>query len=231
MAQSATPISKRLRYLHGTLFCLNLAFAFAVPATDSLVLMAGQHIELAGHGGGEGSLNLLDRILLAINQSFYHWPALTLGSLTADTLLTSLTLVLFGLLLLTLRLIAKTGAIGIVLNQVAGIAALAAVPLSWLLPTSSGMSWMVALYFAVIGGALYLSRKRPNPAWFIILIIHYGFIGWVLYGSRSMGGPSFMWHIVWMWPALLSLVSPCAALVWVLYFMRQRMDLKKQSGN
>jgi hypothetical protein len=239
MVKDITPTSKHLRRLHQVLFCLNLSSAFAVPATDSLVLIAVRHIELAAHGGGEGSLSLLDRILLAINQSLYHWPARTLGSLTADILLTNLMLVFFGLLLLTLRLIAKTGAIDIVLNQMAGIAALAAVPVVWLLysPTRGvylleNPSWYaVVLEFAIIGGALYLARKKPNPAWFVVLVVHYSAWGSVLL-PRAWG--PLAWErsgspLGYYWAIIAYVVSICAGFIWAFYTMRLQASVGQTS--
>jgi hypothetical protein len=173
-----------------------------------------------------GSHDSFRQVLLRINFFFYHEPVF--APLATDVILTGLTLIFFLLLLLLLRVFARAGAIDVVLNLVAGIAALAAVPMSWLFrePTYTGI-WVLALYFAVIGGALYLSRRRPNPAWFVVLLVHYSVSGYAILQTSAPGffdWPRYLLDLPSMWPYLLSLVSPCAGLVWALYVMRTPMQ-------
>src|SRR5579864_7420227 len=170
MTDNISGSTKRLRTLHEVMFSLNLGFAVALLATLSL---SGRRIGLV-HGRPEVH-DLFLETLIRINAFFHLHPLDWLG---IDVVLTILTLAFFVLLLAAVQFIARTGAIDIILNWVAAIAALAAVPISWVSNHSvvgSGSSanttiWLLlALEFAVVGSAFILTRKRPIPAWFLVL--------------------------------------------------------------
>jgi len=215
MANDAPGVGRRLRFVREILFSLNLGYALALVTTFLLVRRSWAH-------GATGSRDLFERVLLRVNLWFYH--SAVLGPFGTDAVLTSFMLIFFLLLLLVLRLVARAGATSIVLNHVAGIAALAAVPLSWVFnkPTYTGV-WVLALYFAVVGGALFLTRRRAKPAWFVVLIAHYSVCGYAVLRSSAPGGfewPRYHLDLPSMWPYLLSPVSPCAGFAWALYVTR-----------
>jgi hypothetical protein len=209
-----------LRHSHQILFCLNLGFAIALALILFLVNRAA-----SSHGKALVSRFFLEAIVrIEIFAHLHVWQ----DSLAVDVMLTGFTVLFFLVLLLLLRFIARTRARNIILNPIAGVAALAAVPVAWFshdpgagayLPADPRAWFAVALEFAAIGGSLYLTRKIPRPAWFIVLVVHYGAWFWAL---RHGAWDQYFWngsalHLVRGWPIILSVLSPCAAFVWALY--------------
>jgi hypothetical protein len=215
MGDSTPPRTTCLRISHEILTSLNLAFALALAMTLAIERRSELHIARTG------AHDIFRELLLRINLFFYHQAAL--APLAIDTVLAALTFTLFLLSLLALRLLARAGPMQAVLGPVAGIAALAAVPVTWVFhrPGYVGM-WTLPLYFAVIGGALYLTRRRASPSWCVVVTVHYAVFAWVL--SHWPTPDSGIWpdrplNLLSMWPMLFSLISPCAGFVWVLYFL------------
>src|SRR6267378_3222871 len=226
MTEDVTGATRRLRSLHEIMFCLDLGFSIALAAT---LLLLGRRIGLV-HGRPEVRDPFLET-LIRINTFFHLHPLDPLG---VDVVLTAFTLAFFVLLLVLVRLIARTGAIDITLNFVAAAAALTAVPISWFPyhPIAGGYSmntpmWLVlALEFAVVGGALLWTRRRPIPAWFIVLILHYGIWLWFLWHGpwNPFFLPASLVPMASQWPILLSIVSPCSGFVWAVYRIHMRRD-------
>lgn len=202
--------SKLSAFSQQVIFCLNLAFGLAMGTTrilerkSELTLMA------------TGVHDRFRQVLLKLGVFFYGGPVL--APLAIDVVLTALTIAFFVLLALTLKAIPRSDAAAPAWNLVAGLSALAAVPLSWLFfePTFTG-AVVLALYCSLVGGALFLTRHRASPTWFVVLILHYGLCGYAILGASTpgqFGWPRYSLDLPSMWPYLLSVVSPCAGVVW-----------------
>ncbi|MGC1107058.1 MAG: hypothetical protein WA876_11005 [Candidatus Acidiferrales bacterium] len=223
MTETMQSSRKFLRHSHEILFCLNSGFAIAL----ALILFLASR-SAASHGKSPSGRLFLEVIIkIEIFAHLHAWE----NSLAFDVMLTGFTILFFLVLLLVLRFIAGTRARHAILNSIAGMAALAAVPVVWFsyqpgagayLPADLRVWYAVALEFAVIGGALYLTRKIPKLAWFIVLVVHYSVWFWALRdGAWSFyfwrPRPDFIFNLDVGWPIILSIVSPCAGFVWALY--------------
>jgi hypothetical protein len=216
MAQTAAAARGPVRLLREELFSLNLGYGLALLTTFLLVRRSTLHL-------GMGYRDLFDRVLLRLDFRFYHSPVF--GPFGIDVVLTGLTTIFFLPLWVASRHFTRGGADGVVLRLVSGVAALAAVPTSWAFSSPThALMWMLALYYAVIGGALFLTRRRPNPAWFAVLAVHYSVCGYVILQADAPGGfewPRHQMDLQSMWPYLASLVSPLAGFVWAFFVTRR----------
>ncbi len=210
----------RIQKLHIVLTSLNLAFAIAIALISCLTRKP-----LAFVHGNAISPDSFHKILIMLNS---HFGRALWDPLGAEIALIGLAFLLFVVLFFVMRVAARTQA-DYLLTSVAGIAAICAVPVAWFpydwkLGTYSAIdprSWYVlVLELSVIGGALYLTRRRPAPWWFAILAIHYSACAWFLFQRAwpSMGTTLNTW-----WPPLASLVSPCAGFVWAQYVRHESL--------
>jgi hypothetical protein len=164
---------------------------------------------------------LFRQILITINTHLGRVPWDPLGAKVA---LISLTLLIFVILLLLLNLLLTNRAADVTLNAAGGVAAICAVPIS-LFPYEPSLStysfmdqrawYAVILELAIIGGALYLTRKRANPLWFGILGVHYAVWGWFLSQRAWLSSGDLL--LDWRSAFALSLLASCAGFVWIFY--------------
>jgi hypothetical protein len=153
------------RYFHQTLFCLNAGFAVALA-----LILFSQSRYVASHGESLSGRFFPKAIIeIEILAHLHAWQ----DSLAFDALLSGFTLLFFSVLFLLLHLTRYSRARHIVLNPIAGATALCAVPFAWFsyqagagayLPADPRIWFTVALEVAVVGGALYLTRKIRRPA-------------------------------------------------------------------
>lgn len=220
MIENISRDTKRFGVLHQVLFCLNLGFAVALFIT---LLLVEKRVPFV-HGNAQ-SPDMFHRIWFDINIVLHRPPLHPLGG---DFVLMGFTLVFSVLFLFCMYLLPRVAVDKFILSQAAGVTALVAVPLSWFFQAHGSGIWMIVLELFVIGGALYLSRARPNPLWFIVLLIHYCLWSWFVYVEQVMvlGIGPFRWprdyglNLAAVWPLIFSLVAPCAGFVWVLYRIR-----------
>ncbi len=208
-----------LEKLRAVLFCLNLGFAAALLVTLSF---ASRPIRFV-HGIPE-SPDLFHRILFKIDVLFGKAPWDTFAATVA---VVGLSLVFCVTFLALAYLLSPMFQINRSLNVIIGVFALGAVPLCWI-PyhprvgtysiTGLGKIWYgIALEFAVVLGALYLTRKSTRALWFAIISVHYALWGWML--LKVTWSPSGVLIAVF-WPAALSIVAPMSALVWAHYSLK-----------
>jgi hypothetical protein len=216
----------RLHSLHKLAFCGNLGFAIALT---TILLLLQRRVPFV-HGEAQ-SPDLFRRMTIHINVFFHRVPWDWLGTNVA---LTSFSLVLLLIFLLLLEMIARTNRAKFILGSLAGITAVVAVPISWIpyqpgpgsYSVETSLWYAVALEFALVAGALYLTRTRRSPSWFLILMVHYVVWAWFLVDRAR---PGYGLAVEWRWPLLLSLVAPCAGFLWVLYVNQQRGNPNHQA--
>jgi hypothetical protein len=217
-----------LRYLHETLFCANLAFAFALASI--LILTRNSILQIGKGNSADGFRQVLTRINLVFHLN-------SLDPLGTDVLLVGLTALFFALLLILVRLVVKTHAADFILDSVAGVAAIAAVPVAWFsyeARTGAYFAgdlrlWYVpVLELAILASAIYLTRKQPILTRLLLLVGHYGVWAWILWH-----GPwdPFFWPQSTMplasgLPIYLSALGPCSGLVWAIYANYRRSVAK-----
>lgn len=205
-----------LSYLHELVFSLNNGFAIALALWfyifRSRAVIGPYYVILA-------------RIYEWINYFFGRDRQDQTG---VSVILLVLTSGVFLIVLLILRLVARTPASRVILDPVAAITSMGAVLASWLSDSSGEVWYWVGMEGAVICGLLYLARGWRIPIWCSgpFLVMHFSFWGWGLW--------QYPWHLYFRpyavqpfaqaVPVLLSLVSPCSALVWALYRSRPRVE-------
>lgn len=204
-----------LRYLHELMFSMNNGYAIALAVW--FFMFQPSHLNPTSR---------MERLRAWIN---YYFRLDRLDATAGNIILFASAIGSFLFLLLVLHLAARTAASRVILDPVAAITSMGAVLASWL-SDSSGPSilYLVGLEFAVICGFLYLARGWRIPIWCSgpFLVIHFSFWGWGLW--------QYPWHLYFRphavqpfaqaVPVLLSLVSPCSALVWALYRSRPRAE-------
>lgn len=217
MPQNARP--SITRSLHLFAFCLNLGFAIALAlslfALRAPMTFVHQHVERA---------DLYHQLAIRANLMFHRVPWDVMGTNIA---LTIVALSCCGILVFTMKLIDQTTAADILLSIGAGVTAITAVPALWFPyePTSDmyggidARAWyVVALEFAIIAAALYLTRHRAGASWFAILAVHYGVWSWFLIERAPLALLSFPC----LWPIVLSAVAPFAGFMWAVYMSELR---------
>jgi hypothetical protein len=193
--------ANRLRHVHEFFFSLNLGLAVRLATVErfsffseiKLQFWINRHLHLHPHSNVGG------------HTAFFIWALL-------------LVLCIF----LLLRLSSSTFLVKWVLRSAAGIVSLVALPVCWLreihlfpvppgLPNPPSPFVLVELVVTVVCALLYLYAKWPLPAWCSIslLILHFGFWGWLL-----LGGPYF-----WLSPfrLIFPLAGLCSVLAWGAY--------------
>ena len=208
-----------LRRLHVVLTCLNLAFAIAIATVSCLTRKSVAFVH-----GNAASPDSFREILIMLNR---HFGRVSWDPLGAEIVLIGLGCLLFVVLFSLLSLAAKKQA-DFLLIAVAGLAAICAVSVAWF-----PYDWRLGTYYAIdprawyllifevtaIGGALYLTRRRPVPSWLVILAGHYSACAWFLF-QRAWPPPGATLN--WWLPPVSFLVAPCAGFVWALYVSHAR---------
>ena len=205
MGNDGPAYANQLQLLHEFLFSVNigliarLAMAYAnyYQTEAALKLWFNRHLHLHPHSDVGGNAAFL---LLALG--------ITLG------------------VFVVLRVFSRTFLSRAFLLYTAGIVSAVALPFSWLygaylheplpgLPDPPHALLMLELVAVTICAILYLLAKWPLPKWgsVLLLILHYGFWGWLL-----LGGPYF-------WLGSFKLIFPlaglCSSVTWGFYVSRQ----------
>jgi hypothetical protein len=201
------------------LFSLNVGFAiaFALFAYNS-----GGNLAIHASKPVRNFLQAFFQILNHVAPLISHLPRSVLlrNSLVWEIAFVAAVVGLALLSLVVLRIVERTPCRRLVLEVVAGITAVLAVPACWLYIVQAtwsiydtGTVWgnygyMFVLEIAVVGVALYFARGRA-PLWGILaFLLHYIFWVFVI-GRRS--GPSTFGSI------LISVVFPCSGIAWLAY--------------
>lgn len=213
----------RLHSLHKLAFCGNLGFAIGLT---TILLLLQKPIPFV-HGRAQ-SPDLFRQMTIQINTLFHRVGWDLLGTNVA---LTSFAIVLCLILLVLLKVMDRTIGAKFILGSLAGITAVVAVPIAWTpyVPVPGGYYleigttfwYAVVLEFALVAGALYLTRTRRGASWFLILMVHYAVWAWFLVDRAR---PGYGLAVEWLWPLLLSLVAPFAGLLWVLYVSEETQN-------
>src|SRR5438105_5875042 len=122
MSETMDQCSK-LRSLHEFAFCLNLGFAIALTT----ILTCLQRPIGFVHGQAQ-SPDLFRRMTIEINELLHRVPWDLLGT---NVVLAAFTLLVCGVLLLVLKLVPRARGTRFILMLLAGISAVAAVPIAW----------------------------------------------------------------------------------------------------
>lgn len=206
MKKNQTPRTNPLGIAHEFLFSLNLG------------LVARLVMAYANYYHTEATLKLW------FNRKLGLHPHSDVGG-NAAFLLLALEITLSILLLL--RVFSRTSAIRAFLQYVAGIVSALALPFSWLYgahlyeplpgaPNPPHALLLLELAAVTVCAVLYLLSMWPLPGWggVLLLLLHYGFWGWLF-----LGGPYF-----WLDPfkLLFPLTGLCSSLVWGQYVSAQR---------
>ncbi len=201
MEKSRMPRKDYLRIAHEFLFSLNLGLVVRLA------------MAYANYYHTEGTLKFW------LNRQLHLDPHSDVGGNAAFLLLAlEITLSIF----LLLRIFSQISLIRMFLLYAAGIVSAVALPFSWLygahlyepppgLPNPPHGLLFLELVAVTVCAILYLLAKWPLPGWggILLLILHYGFWGWLF-----LGGPYF-----WLGPfkLLFPLAGLCSAVAWALY--------------
>lgn len=213
----------RMQRLQNGLFSLNVAFAI----TSALFIYEGAH-HLADapkiiRECLESFAGTLSRIApLAFHQ--HRKVNFVKSELIRGAVFLCLTSAIAVLSYFPIRLLVRPSAIQTVFLPLSGIAALIAVPVSWLYivhatwsiyePKSFGLSYGYAavLELIVVGALVYLVRNQPIWWGAIVFAIHY--ISWMLMMLRHLSFP--------LVGVPLSLVFPASGIAWLRYVQALR---------
>jgi len=200
------------------LFAVNLGFAISLLL---VIILVGRRIK-----SGSVFPDAFSKVIFTIND----WFRLNrLDALGEDIALSAL-VILFSLVFWVLLQSLNRGRTRVVvLNFLAPLTALAAVPIAWCFynPTTGGsfsLGWNPwRWFFAAFEISLVLSFLRflrtSRIGSMALIVLHYSIWCWALW--YYCGWDRFFWErsaqpLASAWPVILSVVSPCAALVWLL---------------